>query len=796
MDNPRSTDIIYLCLSTLLIWLSCGSLVIAQEHQLITFNIPQQTIQTSIVQFGLQADITIALGEYSTGNNSQTNAVIGEMTVHEGLQQLLAGTPYQFEQVGLKRIRVFKIEQTEVTADDAMPSRIEEVVVTSQLRPQNPERVPIALTIFTADQLAATNTSSIEKLATMTPGLLATRFSYANPIFAIRGAQNTFSSIGSSEPTGVFLDDVYISRFSASDLELYDLESVVVQRGPQGTLFGRNVTGGAIMLFSEPPSAEDRSVRVGLTAGNHQFKQFRIIANTPLDDKTAVKLSALHQTAAGQGEDLLLKREQDDLNSHSVRLQMLAKPSADTEVTLGLNHSLSHNNGRTLSSARFPGLGIRQSVHGVDQHFARELLGANLRVSHRLAGGDLIAITGYRKAYADETFSRSDLNWALLTTGFQEVSREMEDPQTLSQEFRFISTDTDRGHYVGGIYLFLEDGNRRVTATQRAGQTGGILQLENIDQAVLTQSYAAFFDTTRKLNPELSATLGIRYTHEKKTAKVDFNQAIGVVASFTERDNAHWESFTPRAVLSWTPDDRHLIYASFAEGFTAGGFNTETAYPDAFHTPFEPERSRALELGFKFRSATEALSGSAVIFRQKYYDKQEFVQAEANSSPTILNAALATSDGVELDAVWRITDHIQLAATYAWLEAKYDQFDVPGEVSRSGNTLAGAPTHQYSSVLTTRHPSASGEITTTLGWRWRGQFTPSSTNSRYFPSVGLLNAQIGYAVEETGFAIQLWADNLLDARYQLSTTGFAGSDAAWYGPARSFGLTVTLSLGE
>lgn len=759
------------------------------------FAIDRQPVSSALAEFGLQAGVIIALGE-SRPSAILANPLRGRMSPERGLRKLLRNTGYAFEILADNKIRVFPLPAAKPPPQNSTPKQqLEEIVISTQRREQPSLHVPIATSVFFAEQLNNPNISNIKDLASHTPGMVATQFSYANPTFNIRGAQNSFSSVGSSEPTGIFLDEIYISRFSASDLQLFDLQQAVIVRGPQGTLFGRNVTSGAILLFSEPPDPHAVAGKISLATGNLQFRELKATANLPLGAATAVRISGVQNSRNGYGRDLLSNREQDDADSGSARLQLLSQISAASQLTFSMDYSRDQNHGRTLTTSRIEGLNIRHSLLGVAQGFDREITGGSLKINTQLDAGQFTSITGYRQADTTETFSRSDLSYRLLESGSQEIFHELERPETLSQEFRFVSNDSGHYNFVAGVYLFFEHSDRHTQQIQLAAQTGVSILQQLIFQSALTRSYAVYFDHTLSVRKNLDLTLGARYTYETKTATIRLDQQLTPAASFAAKAQASWEKLTPRIVLSWHKNDNAMFYASYTQGFTAGGFNTEAASPEAFASAFEPEQSDAFELGANTRWFDNRLTADLVLFRQRYIDKQEFSRRDIHSPNTILNAAKATTDGVELEAAWHFNDYFRVAATYAYLNARYDKFLIPHEVSRAGNRLPGAPRHQYSLTLDANRPFFHGVLSASLAWAWQDNYTPGSSNTRFFPAYGLLDGRLSFQPDTHSWRVTCWANNLLDRDYQLATTDFANSDGAWYAPPRLFGITAEFSFG-
>ena len=176
---------------------------------------------------------------------------------------------------------------------------LEEVIVTAQLREQNLQDVPVSVTAFDSEDMEDFRLFSLQDIARFTPGFTGSSFNNSNPIFAVRGANNTFSQAGASKPVGVFIDEVFIPRNSAANFDLFDLEQVAVLRGPQGTLFGRNVTGGALQITTARPSLEKPELKLKLGGGNLDYIEAAGLGSMPLSDNAAGKVSFSYKNRDG-----------------------------------------------------------------------------------------------------------------------------------------------------------------------------------------------------------------------------------------------------------------------------------------------------------------------------------------------------------------------------------------------------------------------------------------------------------------------------------------------------------------
>lgn len=216
-------------------------------------------------------------------------------------------------------------------------------------------------------------------------------------------------------------------------------------------------------------------------------------------------------------------------------------------------------------------------------------------------GGEVTSITAYRQSQSGELFAGVGANFRFLTgTQSQLVSDDADDVGAFTQEVRFASPLWDRGNFIVGAYYSDEDADRILRSQAFAAGTGALVTNQIADQSVDSRSFAVFADGTVRLPANFTVTLGVRYTEDRKRASLIRTDLIRPVNNFAglglERE---WSEVTPRAVLNWQPTPDILAYASYARGYTAGGFNTEAATLAALTAAFDPETVDNYELGLK-----------------------------------------------------------------------------------------------------------------------------------------------------------------------------------------------------
>lgn len=790
--------------TTLAVALSAPVAAVAQAR---TFAIASQPLDAALLQLAREADRNVAFTpEMVAGRRSAP--VRGAGSVEAALGQMLQGTglTYRLGDGGAVTI-VRRTEAAPARPPPATPRPavgpvaatdegvIGEVIVTVQKRAQRAQDVPIPMTVIDGASVDALRLDSLRDVSRLTPGLLVSTFSANSPVIAIRGASNTFQQIGVNKPVSIVVDDVFLPRNTVADTELFDLASVQVLKGPQGTLFGRNVTGGVIVIDTGSPSLTQRSAMAQVSYGAHDALQLRGSVSSPLGDRAAARLTASIRDRDGYGRDRLTGQVLDDLESRNARGQVRLVPTESLDLLVSADYAEDHTNGRTLSSKTLGSDGDRRTAElGVRQRFDRTLWGASLRGTWDAPVGQLTSITAYRESQSGELYSGVGANFAFLTSGSQQVNDDSDALKTFSQEVRYASPRWTFGDFVAGLYYLDEDASRRLSQVGLAARTGAVASSLFLTQAVEATSLGVFIDGNLNLPANLRLTVGGRYTHDEKEASLNRLDRINAAGSFNVSGaKESWSEFTPRAVLSWTPTTDVMAYASVAKGFTSGGFNTEAATAAAFRTPFAPETVVNYEAGLKSQWFDRRLRLNASVFRMKYDDKQELLFNGLTRILTIVNASEATSKGFEVELTATPLQGVNLGVNYGYLDTRYDDFVIPGGANNTGNRLGSSPKVKYSLLLDVRQPLGDwgyvvGNATYT---RTGGYFTGAARDPNLFVAAyDLINASAGVETADGRFRLMAWGKNLADTDYVLipSTQGVLGE---YLGEPRTYGVSFT-----
>lgn len=576
---------------------------------------------------------------------------------------------------------------------------ISDIVVTASRRAENVQNAALSIQALSNETLTRANVSKPEDLARLAPGVqIATSGTYAQVY--IRGVGNYGTQAYAEGAVAFNLDGVYISRPWGTRGIFYDLERVEVLKGPQGTLYGRNASGGAINIITAKPKLGSVSGFAEVQAGNYDLRQGTAAINLPLGDTVAVRASGQIIDRDGYLSDGYL-----DEKGESARLQLLWKPSED--FSLLLHGSYQHLGGRGGGGILTPGLPGEKFRGGMDPEV--------IRIIRAQPGtGALLAVPkadGFLNAniYSIGAEMNWDLGFATLTIlpayrdsklrdrnyvpGFQ-VDDAEHDKQT-SLEAR-IGNSSDKLKWVLGGYYFDEDqGNLPGSPLQavRQGISGQTSAFK-----LLTRSYAAFGQATYSLTDALRFTGGLRYTYERKALNglllnyafpsppgsttcapgTVFDPGTVQPPAFCRRNiplggRLTYNNLTYKVGVEFDVAPRSMAYATLSTGFKSGGFFNAPA-PNTFR----PEKLTSLEAGIKNRFLDNRLQVNVEAFYWRYKDHQE-----SHIGPTSIpgyftflteNAGRAESYGLDLDVVLQATQYDELNIKVQYNKSKYNSF--------------------------------------------------------------------------------------------------------------------------
>ncbi len=578
-------------------------------------------------------------------------------------------------------------------------ARVEEVVVTARRRNETVQNTPVAVTALSPTVLAELAAPDVRDIAGRVPNLVLDQVTAGPSAAAISIRGISFEDIEKSfDPAvGVLIDGVYIGTNTGQLTDAFDLQSLEVIRGPQGTLFGRNTTGGVINLRRTLPTG-NLNVYIDTIQGDYGRQDYHAVINLPEIAGVSTKFFYSHRQSDGYVNNVTLNR--DDTASTDIErygLTFLWKPRQEFDYLLTVEHaiensrtdqgSLSRSTDLVCSNALPAFLSVppfqpprnqcnRNTKGDLYTTFSQSpQLARNDEVditgegTLRLPGVTLTSVTGFRTSH-----ERTDQDFDGTSAPFYETTRPQRYHQ-ISQEGRAAGNITQNLDYVVGFYYF-------DSAYQISQGTffGPLLQVAAGLPATTFQnvrhnstSYAVFGDVNWKVTDRLRITVGGRQTWDDK-------DIFNTTPSFAVRAQSSWDQFTPKASVDYRLSPDILSYVSYAKGYRAGGFNGRASTLTSAATPYDPETVDSYELGLKTEFFDRRLRLNAAAFMADYNNKQEEVVSPTPAgSPNpqetlVVNAATATIRGLEFDAEVRPMKGLTLRGTLGLLDASYDTF--------------------------------------------------------------------------------------------------------------------------
>jgi iron complex outermembrane receptor protein len=688
---------------------------------------------------------------------------------------------------------------------------LEEITVTAMRREESLQDVPISVTALSAQALTDAGISEAMDLAIQTPGLTLQQNAGGLVTF-IRGVGSLDASAGQEASVVMYEDGIYKAAPYGNTIAFNNVERVEVLKGPQGTLFGRNATGGLVQIITRDPSQE-AALEGSLSYGDYDTLEGKVYGTTGLGDQLAVDLAVYyHDQGEGYGTNVDTGREVVKTEETLVRSKLLYTPGDNTRITLGFSNVDSEHS--TGAGKQFlPGVtgldgvttytGDFYDLTGLIDPFV-EVDGRtwSLHLEHDFGGFTFKSITADQRFHVDQFFDNDQTLVPIVDVEIREQSYD-----TFTQEFQLLSnSDSGIRWIVGAFYLNDEAGFAGPPGLGLFGLAfgGGGVGIQN---QIETESIAGFGEVTFPIAQATDLTIGARYTEDKRKLKgktdvldgID-TQNVLVSLPFDPVEETFSEP-TYRAVLSHRFSEAVMAYGSYSRGYKAGNFNTV----DPSNAPFEPEIVDAFEIGFKSDLFERRFRLNGAVFFYEYDD----IQLTVFEGPTtrIVNAASAETTGAELEAAAVLTDYFDLNVGLSWLDTEITDFPnatyfIPAPVGgtqvdnqdASGNELPRAPEFTVSLTPTLSIPMGNGTLRASATYYYSDGFFWDHQNFRAEDSYDLLNASIGWSQDDRGFGVRLFGNNLLDTEYSVFTVAQGVGDSFAAAPPRTFGVEVNFSF--
>jgi iron complex outermembrane receptor protein len=711
---------------------------------------------------------------------------------------------------------------------------LEEVIVTARRRSESLQEVPISVTALTAEL----NNPSIRNLRDIegySPNVTIDN-SGAGPgaaAISIRGVSYQEVDKSLDPSVGVIIDGVYMGTNVGQILNNFDIAQIEILRGPQGTLFGKNTTGGVINVVRDRPTGEFGG-ELQAAFGSWDLQEYKGLVNFPIfEDTLAGKVYATDISDKGWLTNTTINEDTSRIDSRSYGFSLLATPTDDFEALF--NYDRLEDNSDIVGGHNFnqdgslicvlagvlgdTGLGIAPNWNEAETCASQDVGSDEDHVSmndHQLASvetdaytlnmqwdvgpGVITSITGYRE---NVEFRRAEYDVSaadFFTLNFDQ------DYDQFSQEINFASSFSDTFEFVAGVYYWQSEYSQQSETvgllynTFLLGKAPGTTSFLRQNQE--TESIAVYFSGDWHITEALTATLGARYTQEEKDFKAHTPEDVlnGVITQTPEYAQAsdEWSETTPKIGLSYQLDDDFLLFTSYSKGFKSGGFFGRNTSVETLTTSYDPELVGTFELGMKSDWVDGRVRFNATVFSTDYDDKQEdniIPLSDGTVGTVVSNASSVEIRGLELELVAALTENIRVQASYGYLDAEYKDYDadINGDgviTDNSDLNLRRTPENTFG--LSTTYSESFGDVDFVgdISYRWRDEIDTIADNDPIgqVDSFGMWSASANFTFSEQ-YQISVYGRNLGDQRHAESVINIGPlASTGTYNRPRNWGL--------
>jgi iron complex outermembrane receptor protein len=719
-------------------------------------------------------------------------------------------------------------------ADPAPVTEMEAITVTAQKRAQDTLDVGLNVAVVSGADLQARRVTQVSDLSAFTPNVdIKENMPGILPVVTIRGVGLNDFSATNNPSAGVYVDEVYLSSLALMNFDLFDLERMEALKGPQGTLYGRNSTAGAINILTAKPTFGAVEGRISGTYGDYKTTELDGIINVPVSDTLAFRFSGkLNKQDEGFFYNRATGRDIGRRDVAMARAQARWAPNENLDVLVKLEVQKVRSEvgapeffGLLKPAGAAPGLicpgssgctdflGYRDTDGdpfkgdwSVDPRYDVDQRAATVRVSQDFGWGTLTSITGY------VDFKRQ---WGADTDAgpYRELDFVEHDRiDQVSQELR-LSGATDKSDWLVGAFVSRD----RV----KMSYDGHLQDLFNTTLLTFSdqtsKSAAVFANVEHKLTDELSLVAGLRYTWEQK-ADLGFTKdlvslcpgsaltlapcgtpPITLASVDTTIDDTNWSW---KLGLNWKPNATTLVYGSISQGVKSGGFFSGVATNSGQLKPYLPETLLAYEVGVKQRFSQAGLSWSGSLFYYDYSDVQTFIRDISGGLPIqrLGNVDTAKIYGADLDMMWSppALRGLDLTAGLGLLHTELGAFTSSFGVTPKGNELPDAPKVSFNvSAAYTADLGEKLQAKVQMDGRYADDMFKDALNDPLIatPSYWVWNARASL-FSGADWEVAVWGKNLADERYVTQGVDnlTLGVGFRVYGAPRTYGVSFTKSF--
>ena len=718
---------------------------------------------------------------------------------------------------------------------------IEEIIVTARKRDESIQDVPEAVTAIAA-QLRESSVRRIDDIQNFAPNLIIGRSPGigSGAGITIRGISTLDVDKSLEPPVGVVMDGMFLGTASGVLLENFDIERIEVLRGPQGTLFGKNTTGGVLNIIRTPVTME-YGADISMTIGDFGRQDFKAVINVPIiEDKMGLKIFGASIQSDGHVYNSTLKR--DVGGDDKVNLGFAAQWEPNENLSIKLHHEIMNDQseqGAYVNRNTVGMLACTITQIGFDPYNGCEK-DANDGPDLTESDGSNFSDNEYKTTILTVNYDTENFLYTFISTDRDMDEQNMQDfdgsPARLlrmnyyndwhqkSNEFRITSQFSDKFEFVAGIYDWEVDYTQRWDVGDlhyRLSQLGlpypgyTPTTLNSNGQSQVTESIAIFFSGDWHINDKLTLTAGFRWTEEEKDfvggdrgMPWDPQSPDGDIIPntipplFNPRPyQGKWDETTPKNGIRYQPNDDLMFFASYSEGFKSGGFFGRQANFN-IDPSYEPEYLKNIELGWKSTLMDGRMIFNGSIFEAKYEDKQESILIPvdlSNVATVVRNASSLDMTGLELELVYQISESWDIMVNAGFMDTEYADYfaDLTGDqivTDNSGLTPRNTPDSTYGATTSYVTPLGNGELKTRLSYRFRDSVESDASNNSLgtLDTLEDLSATISFSMDE--YTISIYGRNLTDEREQRWSTIDPLTARGWWNEGTSYGIEFSASF--
>jgi iron complex outermembrane receptor protein len=725
-------------------------------------------------------------------------------------------------------------ESTEEVTVKKNSAAIEMITVTAQRREEQVNDVPVALTVLSSEQLENSFANKVDDLATMIPSLSIRKGGTTrNSSIFFRGIGTTTFSVAAEPSTSTVVDGVVLARSGQAFNSLYDVERIEALRGPQGTLFGKNSSGGVLNIITKGPT-DTWENSFDISAFQNNERRIKASVSGPLTKNLNTRVTVVHDDFDGLDTNLFDGGKVNGYKREGIRAMFQYFPTDDFSLNTIIEFSDAKDNCCGAVSVPEDGDSGRPDIQAwVDagRTTDRDLVSTTLDKTQAISftadwyfdDYTLTSISAYR-AWENVEIDDADYNsgvndvWVNKSNGdtgaiknsgigtWQKHVRGDQETIQLSQELRLASEFNGPFNFQAGLFLWNVNTDRTFVRSSHllcdaaiAGDvcdTNNLGDLDSFDPeatAVMDvefKSIALFGQATYEFTDELRLITGLRFTKDELSYTHDRVNPSGVGAPGIRAEDHHSSDSqtasepSGRLGLQYDVSEEWMVYGTFARGYKGPAYNVTFSMNPSREPPVGPETADSFELGFKGTAFDGQLFLSAAAYYAEYegFQASNFILVNGSASSNLTNAGNVTTQGIEIDFVANITEDLRIVGGGAFGNAEFSKFECLAEatkcVSREGESVSFAPDNKFSFSLDYRM-----DINNSLDAHWNTQLAYQSEqyanlgekDANYLEARTIVNASVGISNKDDTARLTFVIKNLTDKAFATEARSDAGS---------------------